>query len=103
MRAYEGAEVRETVKVHLRHEPLKESKSRIKRLRGMVQPQSAIMKHVDLAETGKKLSRILRESNGEELVIVSGKRPIGCVHSFADDEEWYEYRLLNDPRFIRRI
>lgn len=33
------AEVRDALEVHLRHEPTKVSKSRIKRLRGMSQPQ----------------------------------------------------------------
>jgi len=33
------AEVRDAIEVHLRHEPTKVSKSRIKRLRGLTQPQ----------------------------------------------------------------
>ena len=33
------AEVRDAIETHLRHEPRKVSKSRIKRLRGMSQPQ----------------------------------------------------------------
>jgi mRNA interferase RelE/StbE len=33
------AEVRETIETHLRHEPMKISKSRIKRLRGLSRPQ----------------------------------------------------------------
>jgi mRNA-degrading endonuclease RelE of RelBE toxin-antitoxin system len=33
------AEVRDALEVHLRHQPAKTSKSRIKRLRGMSQPQ----------------------------------------------------------------
>jgi len=31
--------VRDSMEVHLRHEPMKTSKSRIKRLRGLTQPQ----------------------------------------------------------------
>ena len=33
------AEVRGSIEVHLRHEPMKTSKSSIKRLRGLTQPQ----------------------------------------------------------------
>jgi mRNA-degrading endonuclease RelE of RelBE toxin-antitoxin system len=33
------AEVRDALETHLRHEPMKVSKSRIKRLRGMAKPQ----------------------------------------------------------------
>jgi mRNA interferase RelE/StbE len=37
--AYERAAVKEALETHLRHEPTKVSKSRIKRLRGLTQPQ----------------------------------------------------------------
>ena len=37
--AYRRAEVRDAVERHLRHEPTRVSKSRIKRLRGLSQPQ----------------------------------------------------------------
>ena len=37
--AHRRAEVRETIETHLRHEPMKISKSRIKRLRGLSRPQ----------------------------------------------------------------
>ena len=37
--AYRRAEVRDALERHLRHEPIRASKSRIKRLRGLSQPQ----------------------------------------------------------------
>ena len=37
--ARQKSEVRETIELHLRHEPTKISKSRIKRLRGLSRPQ----------------------------------------------------------------
>jgi mRNA-degrading endonuclease RelE of RelBE toxin-antitoxin system len=37
--AYRGAAVRDALERHLRHEPTRASKSRIKRLRGLSQPQ----------------------------------------------------------------
>jgi len=37
--AHVRAEVRDAIEVHLRHEPTKVSKSRIKQLRGLSQPQ----------------------------------------------------------------
>ena len=39
LKAREWALVRDAIEAHLRHEPRKESKSRIKRLRGLVKPQ----------------------------------------------------------------
>ena len=37
--AYERAAVRDALEIHLRHEPTRLSKSRIKRLRGLARPQ----------------------------------------------------------------
>ncbi len=37
--AYERAAVRDALEIYLRHEPTKRSKSRIKRLRGLIRPQ----------------------------------------------------------------
>jgi len=39
LRAYEGASVRGVIEKHLRYEPTKTSRSRIKRLRGLRRPQ----------------------------------------------------------------
>jgi mRNA-degrading endonuclease RelE of RelBE toxin-antitoxin system len=39
LRANERAEVRDALEIHLRHEPAKVSRSRIKRLRGLARPQ----------------------------------------------------------------
>lgn len=39
MKANIRAAVRDTIEKHLRHEPMKTSKSRIKRLRGLSRPQ----------------------------------------------------------------
>ena len=39
LKANRRAEVRDAIEKHLRHEPSKESRSRIKRLRGLRQPQ----------------------------------------------------------------
>ena len=39
LHAHVRADVKDALEVHLRHEPTKVSKSRIKRLRGMSQPQ----------------------------------------------------------------
>jgi mRNA interferase RelE/StbE len=39
LEAHDRAAVRDALEIHLRYEPTKTSKSRIKRLRGMAQPQ----------------------------------------------------------------
>ena len=39
LKAHDRAEVRDAIEVHLRHQPTKTSRSRIKRLRGISRPQ----------------------------------------------------------------
>jgi mRNA-degrading endonuclease RelE of RelBE toxin-antitoxin system len=39
LRAFERAAIRDAIEVHLRHEPRRVSRSRIKRLRGLKRPQ----------------------------------------------------------------
>ena len=39
LKAHDRAEVRDAIEVHLRHQPTKTSKSRVKRLRGISRPQ----------------------------------------------------------------
>jgi len=38
LKAHLRSQVKEAIEIHLRHEPLKESKSRVKRLRGVRRP-----------------------------------------------------------------
>jgi hypothetical protein len=35
----------------------------------------------------------------EDVLITDKGRPIGVLHGFADDDDYEEYCLLNDPRF----
>ena len=30
-------------------------------------------------------------------------KPAGVLIGFATDDDWFEYRLENDPRFLKRI
>jgi antitoxin (DNA-binding transcriptional repressor) of toxin-antitoxin stability system len=49
------------------------------------------------------LSRFLREAEGEEIVITSKGNPAGLLIGFGSEDDWLDYRLENDPRFLRRI
>ena len=53
------------------------------------------MKEVPLSEAKDDLSHLLREAEKQDIVITR--------HGFKSEEEWFEYRLQNDERFLRRI
>jgi len=61
------------------------------------------MKEVPLSEIKDDLSRVLREAETQEIVITRHGKPAGVLIGFESDDGWFEYRLENDPRFLRRI
>src|SRR5437879_1711701 len=61
------------------------------------------MKEVPLSEIKDDLSRFLREAETQEIVITRHGKPAGVLIGFESEEDWFEYRLENDPRFLRRI
>ena len=61
------------------------------------------MKEVPLSEIKDDLSRFLREAENQEIVITRHGKPAGLLIGFELEEDWFEYRLENDPRFLRRI
>jgi prevent-host-death family protein len=61
------------------------------------------MKQVPLSEAKDGLSRLLREAEREEIVITRHGKPAGVLIGFASEDDWFDYRLENDPRFLARI
>ncbi len=37
------------------------------------------------------------------MVITRHGRPAGILIGFKSEEEWFEYRLQSDPRFLKRV
>jgi mRNA interferase RelE/StbE len=73
--AFERAKVRDAIEVHLRHEPTKLSKSRIKRLRDLTHPQYRL-KVDDL--------RVFYDVKGEEVQVLA-------TVAKADADAWLEH------------
>jgi prevent-host-death family protein len=61
------------------------------------------VKEVPLSEVKDDLSRYLREAETQEIVITRHGKPAGVLIGFESEEDWFDYRLENDPRFLRRI
>jgi len=61
------------------------------------------VKEVPLAEVKDDLSRYLREATKGEIVITRHGKPAGVLIGFASEDDWFDYRLENDPRFLQRI
>lgn len=61
------------------------------------------MKEVPLSEMKDDLSRFLREAERQEIVITRHGRPAGVLIGFETEDDWFDYRLEHDPRFLRRV
>jgi prevent-host-death family protein len=61
------------------------------------------MKQVALSELKDDLSKYLHLAEREEIVITKHGRPAGVLVGFASEDDWFDYRLERDPRFLRRI
>ena len=61
------------------------------------------MKKIPLSEVKDDLSRYLREAEKEEVVITRHGKPAGILIGFGSEDDWFDYRLENDPRFLARI
>lgn len=61
------------------------------------------MKQVALAELKDHLSQYLVEAAEEQIVITKHGKPAGVLTGFATEEDWFDFRLENDPRFLKKI
>lgn len=61
------------------------------------------MKEVPLSEVKDDLSRFLHEAEKHEIVITRHGKPAGILIGFESEEDWFDYKLENDPRFLERV
>jgi len=61
------------------------------------------VKEVPLSVVKDDLSRFLREAERQEIVITRHGKPAGVLIGFESEDDWFEYRLETDPRFLHRI
>jgi len=61
------------------------------------------MKEVPLSEVKDDLSRFLHEAEKHEIVITRHGKPAGVLIGFESEEDWFDYKLENDPRFLERV
>ena len=61
------------------------------------------MKEVALSEVKDDLSRYLRQAAKEEIVIPRYGKAAGILIGFESDDDWFDYRLKHDPRFLARV
>jgi prevent-host-death family protein len=61
------------------------------------------MREVSLSEVKDRLSEYLRLAQDERIVITRHGKPAGVLIGFATDDDWFDYRLEHDERFLARV
>jgi prevent-host-death family protein len=61
------------------------------------------MKKVALTQLKGDLSKYLRLAEKEQIVITRRGQPAGVLVGFASEDDWFDYQLEHDPRFLKRI
>lgn len=61
------------------------------------------MKKVALSDVTEDLPKYLRLAEEEEVVITRDGKPAGVLIGFKSEDDWQEFQLEEDPRFLQRI
>lgn len=61
------------------------------------------MKQIAFAEVRDHLSKYLVEAGEEQIVITKHGKPAGVLTGFATEDDWFDFQLENDPRFLKKI
>jgi prevent-host-death family protein len=70
---------------------------------GVLPTQEKSMKKVPLSDVKDDLSKYLRQAESGGIVITRHGKAAGILIGFADEDDWFDYQLEHDPRFLRRI
>ena len=65
--------------------------------------RKAPLRAVPLSEVKDDLSRYIRLAEKGAVVITRHGKPAAVLIGFESEDDWFEYRLENDPRFLRGV
>lgn len=60
-------------------------------------------RQVPPSEVKDDLSHLLREAAKGEIVITRHGKPAGILIGLESEDDWFDYRLENDARFLQRV
>jgi prevent-host-death family protein len=61
------------------------------------------MTKIPVAKVKDNFSNILRRAGKEEIVVTVHGRPVAVIIGFENEDDWLEYRLLRDDKFLTRV
>ncbi len=61
------------------------------------------MKTISMTEAKNDICTIIRDAEKQEVVITRHGKPAAIVVGFHDEDDWFDYRIEHDERFLRKI
>ena len=61
------------------------------------------MKRIALSDVKDHLSKYLKLAQKDRVLITRHGKPAGVLIGFKDEDDWFDYQLETDPRFLDRI
>lgn len=61
------------------------------------------MKTHTMTEAKNDICSIIREAEKEQVLITRHGRPAAIVIGFRDEDEWFDYKVEHDEKFLRKI
>lgn len=58
---------------------------------------------VPLSKVKDNFSEFVKKAGKEEVIVTIHGRPAAVIIGFEDEDDWLEYRLLKDEKFLARI
>ena len=58
---------------------------------------------VPLSKAKLNLAEFIKKAGKDEVVVTVRGRPAAVIIGFEDEDDWLEYRLLQDERFLDRV
>lgn len=56
-----------------------------------------------MTEAKNDICTIIREAEGDEVIITRHGKPAAVIIGFHDEDDWLDYRLEHDEKFLRKV
>ena len=61
------------------------------------------MKQIQISEVQADLLQFLQMAQEEDVILIYDGKPVGYLVGFADEDDWIDYLMLNNPEFKTRL
>jgi PHD/YefM family antitoxin component YafN of YafNO toxin-antitoxin module len=61
------------------------------------------MIEIPLGDSQDQLQKLLQQAAADDVILTRDGQPVGAIIGFASEDDWFDYQLERDPRFVKHI